>query len=198
MQVLNAAWDVCIPVVSENALLTHDRESYNKILENAKPLNDPDGRHFSSFTYLRLSPLLMERHNFLEFERFVKRMHGKTLNTLFILFPFKFFTNHYMSMDFLRCCLCACLVRRELITQSIDFPNPRRQNPCLWLVDCPVCLPDIRYHKLLNLHIGSIARPLKRDTMWPCRNTPSLTTYKTQGLYSPILNREVCINFMKS
>ncbi|XP_059598971.1 beta-amylase 7 isoform X1 [Vitis vinifera] len=130
-QVLNAAWDVCIPVVSENALLTHDRESYNKILENAKPLNDPDGRHFSSFTYLRLSPLLMERHNFLEFERFVKRMHGKTLNTLFILFPFKFFTNHYMSMDFLRCCLCACLVRRELITQSIDFPNPRRQNPCL-------------------------------------------------------------------
>lgn len=78
-QVLNAAWDVCIPVVSENALLTHDRESYNKILENAKPLNDPDGRHFSSFTYLRLSPLLMERHNFLEFERFVKRMHGEAV-----------------------------------------------------------------------------------------------------------------------
>ncbi|KAJ9681479.1 hypothetical protein PVL29_020378 [Vitis rotundifolia] len=78
-QVLNAAWDVCIPVVSENALLTHDRESYNKILENAKPLKDPDGRHFSSFTYLRLSPLLMERHNFLEFERFVKRMHGEAV-----------------------------------------------------------------------------------------------------------------------
>ncbi|KAF9617628.1 hypothetical protein IFM89_037691 [Coptis chinensis] len=76
-QVLNAAWDVCIPVASENALTCHDREGYNKILENAKPMNDPDGRHLSAFTYLRLSPLLMERHNFMEFERFVKRMHGE-------------------------------------------------------------------------------------------------------------------------
>lgn len=74
---LNAAWDVCIPVASENALSCHDREGYNKILENAKPLKDPDGRHLSAFTYLRLSPVLMERHNFMEFERFVKRMHGK-------------------------------------------------------------------------------------------------------------------------
>ncbi|KAG1355042.1 Beta-amylase 7 [Cocos nucifera] len=76
-QVLNAAWDVCIPVASENALPCHDRDGYNKILENSKPMHDPDGRHLSAFTYLRLSPDLMERHNFLEFERFVKRMHGK-------------------------------------------------------------------------------------------------------------------------
>lgn len=78
-QVLNAAWDVCIPVASENALPCHDREGYNKILENAKPMNDPDGRHLSAFTYLRLSPILMERHNFMEFERFVKRMHGEAV-----------------------------------------------------------------------------------------------------------------------
>ena len=77
LQVLNAAWDVSIPVASENALPCYDREGYNKILENAKPLNDPDGRHLSTFTYLRLSPVLMENHNFMEFERFVKRMHGK-------------------------------------------------------------------------------------------------------------------------
>ncbi|GAB4861741.1 Leucine-rich repeat receptor-like serine/threonine-protein kinase bam2 [Ancistrocladus abbreviatus] len=75
-QVLNAAWDVGIPVASENALSCHDRESYNKILENAKPKNDPDGKHLSAFTYLRLSPALMEKPNFLEFERFVQRMHG--------------------------------------------------------------------------------------------------------------------------
>lgn len=74
---LNAAWDVCIPVASENPLPCHDRVSYNKILDNAKPFGDPDGRHFFSFIYLRLSPPLMERENFLEFERFVKRMHGK-------------------------------------------------------------------------------------------------------------------------
>lgn len=81
-QVLNAAWDVNIPVASENALPCHDRDGYNKILENAKPMNDPDGRHLSAFTYLRLSPTLMEKHNFSEFERFVKRMHGKQLDTL--------------------------------------------------------------------------------------------------------------------
>ncbi|CAK7348892.1 unnamed protein product [Dovyalis caffra] len=78
-QVLNAAWDVGIPIASENALPCHDRVTYNKILDNAKPLSDPDGRHFSSFTYLRLSPLLMERQTFMEFERFVKRMHGEAV-----------------------------------------------------------------------------------------------------------------------
>ncbi|XP_050249637.1 beta-amylase 2, chloroplastic [Quercus robur] len=81
-QVLNAAWDVCIPVASENALPCYDREGYNKILENAKPRNDPDGRHLSAFTYLRLSPVLMESHNFMELERFVKRMHGKAVSDL--------------------------------------------------------------------------------------------------------------------
>ncbi|XP_048421751.1 beta-amylase 2, chloroplastic-like isoform X1 [Pyrus x bretschneideri] len=75
--VLNAAWDADIPVASENALTCFDREGYNKILENAKPRNDPDGRHLSAFTYLRLSPVLIERHNLMEFERFVKRMHGE-------------------------------------------------------------------------------------------------------------------------
>ncbi|KAB2056336.1 hypothetical protein E1A91_A11G098000v1 [Gossypium mustelinum] len=78
-QVLNAAWEACITVVSENAFVCHDRVGYNKILENVKPVNDPDGRHFSSFTYLRLTPLLMERQNFMEFERFVKRMHGEAV-----------------------------------------------------------------------------------------------------------------------
>ncbi|CAL8122922.1 unnamed protein product [Prunus armeniaca] len=76
-QVLNAAWDANIPVASENALTCHDREGYNKILANAKPQNDPDGRHLSAFTYLRLSPVLLEGHNFMEFERFVKKMHGE-------------------------------------------------------------------------------------------------------------------------
>ncbi|KAL6494028.1 Leucine-rich repeat receptor-like serine/threonine-protein kinase bam2 [Orobanche gracilis] len=77
-QVLNAAWDVGIPVASENALPCYDREGYNKILENAKPFNDPDGRHLSAFTYLRLSPHLMEDRSFMEFEQFVIRMHGKS------------------------------------------------------------------------------------------------------------------------
>ncbi|CAM6018544.1 unnamed protein product [Sphagnum balticum] len=76
-QVLNAAWDAAIPVASENALPCFDREGYNKILENAKPRKDPDGRHLVAFTYLRLNDQLMEKENFQEFARFVRRLHGK-------------------------------------------------------------------------------------------------------------------------
>ncbi|GFY92565.1 beta-amylase 2 [Actinidia rufa] len=55
-QVLNAAWDVSIPFASEKALPCYDREGYNKILENAKPPNDPDGRHLSAFYLLEAQP----------------------------------------------------------------------------------------------------------------------------------------------
>ncbi|OEL25130.1 Beta-amylase 7 [Dichanthelium oligosanthes] len=82
--VLNAAWDAGIQVASENALPCYDRDGFNKILENAKPLNDPDGRHLFGFTYLRLSKVLLERPNFFEFERFVKRMHGEAVLDLHV------------------------------------------------------------------------------------------------------------------
>lgn len=78
-QVLNAAWDSSILIASENPLPCLDREGYNKILEDAKPLNHPDGRHLTSFAYHRLSPVLMDGQNFMEFERFVKRMHGEAV-----------------------------------------------------------------------------------------------------------------------
>ncbi|KAK4415927.1 Beta-amylase 7 [Sesamum alatum] len=78
-QVLNAAWDASIPVASENSFPCHDREGYCYLLEKAKPIGDPDGRHFSAFTYLRLNPLLMERQNLVQFEQFVKRMHGEAV-----------------------------------------------------------------------------------------------------------------------
>ncbi|KAI6707637.1 hypothetical protein NL676_010599 [Syzygium grande] len=81
-QVLNAAWDYGIPITSENFLPCHNRVAYNKMLDGAKLLNDPDGRHFLSFTYLRLNSILMERQNLLEFERFVKRMHGEAVHDL--------------------------------------------------------------------------------------------------------------------
>ncbi|XP_071697801.1 beta-amylase 2, chloroplastic-like [Rutidosis leptorrhynchoides] len=78
-QVLNAAWDADILVASENALPCYDRQGYNKILEHAKPRNDPDGRHLSAFTYLRLNQALLEDHNLREFQQFVKRMHGEAV-----------------------------------------------------------------------------------------------------------------------
>lgn len=73
---MNAAWDADIPVASENALPCYDRQGYNKILEHAKPRDDPDGRHLSAFTYLRLNQPLLEEHNLREFQLFVNRMHG--------------------------------------------------------------------------------------------------------------------------
>jgi beta-amylase len=85
--VLNAAWDAGIQVASENALPCYDRDGYNKTLENAKPRNDPDGRHLFGFTYLRLCSVLFERPNFMEFERFVKRMHGRINRSLVTAAP---------------------------------------------------------------------------------------------------------------
>lgn len=82
LQLLNAGWDVDLPVTGQNGFPCLNRVGYNKVLDNAKPMNDPDGRLFSSFTYLRLSPLLMEQQNFVEFERFVKRMHGKLMKKI--------------------------------------------------------------------------------------------------------------------
>ncbi|KAF7124139.1 hypothetical protein RHSIM_Rhsim12G0031300 [Rhododendron simsii] len=79
-QVFNAAWDVTIRVACENALPCYNRESYDKILENAKLPNNPEERRISAFTYLRLSSVLMLEQNFTEFEQFVKRMHGEALS----------------------------------------------------------------------------------------------------------------------
>ncbi|KAL5572851.1 hypothetical protein UlMin_022448, partial [Ulmus minor] len=71
----------CISVTGENALPCYDQDGYNKIAENAKPFDDPLGRHLSAFTYLGLSSTLMEMHNIAEFEHFVKNMHGLNIRS---------------------------------------------------------------------------------------------------------------------
>ncbi|KAL0442617.1 UNVERIFIED_CONTAM: Beta-amylase 2, chloroplastic [Sesamum latifolium] len=78
-QVLNGAWNVGIPVEAENALPCYGRQGFDKILQNAKPYGAPDEMRLSSFTYLRLSPDLVEGCHLREFERFVKQMHGKSV-----------------------------------------------------------------------------------------------------------------------
>lgn len=76
IQVFNGAWNAGVSVASENALSCYDRRGFNKILENAKPKTDSDGRSLVAFTYLRLGPELMEEDNYLEFARFVRRLQG--------------------------------------------------------------------------------------------------------------------------
>lgn len=70
-------------MASENALECYDRPGYNKILENSKPENNLGGHNLVAFTYLRLTPQLMQEDNFLEFTRFVRRLHGTTSTHLF-------------------------------------------------------------------------------------------------------------------
>ena len=98
LQVLNAAWDAGIQVASENALPCYDRDGYNKILENSKPKDDPDGHHLAAFTYLRLGPTLMEEENFKEFARFVKRLHGQNRFFCFPFFVLAFLLLPYVSL----------------------------------------------------------------------------------------------------
>ncbi|KAL0363489.1 UNVERIFIED_CONTAM: Beta-amylase 2, chloroplastic [Sesamum calycinum] len=75
-EVLYDAWDIGIPVGAENALPCYGRQGFDKIRQNAKPYDGPD-KSLSSFTYLRLSPDLVEGCHLREFERFVNQMHGK-------------------------------------------------------------------------------------------------------------------------
>ncbi|KAL3622089.1 Leucine-rich repeat receptor-like serine/threonine-protein kinase bam2 [Castilleja foliolosa] len=77
-QVLNAAWETGISFASENALPCYDRRGYEKILDIAIPYGEPNGRHFTAFTYLRLSSCLLEDGNLAEFVRFLKGMHGES------------------------------------------------------------------------------------------------------------------------
>ena len=85
LQVFNSAWNAGVKVASENALSCYDRRGYNKILENSKPEADSTGRSLVAFTYLRLSPELMEDDNFFEFTRFVRRLQGND----YLLLPCK-------------------------------------------------------------------------------------------------------------
>lgn len=51
-----------------------------RIVEMAKPRNDPDRRHFSFFVYQQPSPLVQGTMCFSELDYFIKSMHGKDLH----------------------------------------------------------------------------------------------------------------------
>ncbi|KAA8521051.1 hypothetical protein F0562_011796 [Nyssa sinensis] len=76
-QVLNSAWDRGLTVAGQNALPCYDREGYMKIVETAKPRNDPDCRHFSFFVYQQPLPLVQRTICFSELDDFIKCMHGE-------------------------------------------------------------------------------------------------------------------------
>ncbi|MFS7934773.1 putative beta-amylase [Helianthus anomalus] len=75
-KVEEAGWVSGIAVSAQNAFPCYDRQGYGKILEVAKPINDPFDRCIYSFTYRGLDQTLFVQHNLREFELFVKKMHG--------------------------------------------------------------------------------------------------------------------------
>lgn len=73
LQVLNSAWDRGLTLAGQNALPCYDREGFMRMVETAKPRNDPDRRHFSFFTFQIPQPFAQ---SFSEVDYFVKCMHG--------------------------------------------------------------------------------------------------------------------------
>ncbi|KAM3270786.1 beta-amylase 8 [Capsicum chacoense] len=76
-QILNSAWDKEINVAGQNAFPCYDREGLMRLVETAKPRNDPDRRRFSFFTFQQPSPLVQSAICFPELEYFIKCMHGE-------------------------------------------------------------------------------------------------------------------------
>ncbi|MCL7048533.1 hypothetical protein MKW94_013573 [Papaver nudicaule] len=80
-QVLNSAWDSGLPIAGQNALSSYGKEGYLKILETAKPGNDPDSHHMSFFVYQQPLSLLQSEFGFSELDSFIKCMHGNSFDS---------------------------------------------------------------------------------------------------------------------
>ncbi|PHU08731.1 Beta-amylase 8 [Capsicum chinense] len=76
-QILNSVWDKEINVAGQNAFPCYDREGLMRLVETAKPRNDPDRRRFSFFTFQQPSPLVQSAICFPELDYFIKCMHGE-------------------------------------------------------------------------------------------------------------------------
>ncbi|RZC73922.1 hypothetical protein C5167_049399 [Papaver somniferum] len=79
-QVLNSAWDSGLLIAGQNTMASYDREGYLKILETAKPRNDPDSHHLSFFVYQQPSSSLQREFGFSELDSSIKCMHGNNFN----------------------------------------------------------------------------------------------------------------------
>ncbi|CAN4075834.1 unnamed protein product [Withania somnifera] len=79
-QILNAAWDKVINVAGQNAFPCYDREGLMRLVEIAKPRNDPDHHCFSFFAFQQPSPLVQSAICFPELDYFIKCMHGEISN----------------------------------------------------------------------------------------------------------------------
>lgn len=77
---MKAAWAEGVEVAGENALLCYKRSGYEQIIAQANAKGNRKHK-LAAFTYLRLTPELMEDNNLAEFTHFVHQLHGTLLQT---------------------------------------------------------------------------------------------------------------------
>jgi beta-amylase len=75
-QVINAAWDQGLPLCIESALPCRNGEAYSRILDTAKPRDDPDRHHAAFFAYRQQQQPPLREACLSELCTFVKCMHG--------------------------------------------------------------------------------------------------------------------------
>ncbi|XP_071692805.1 beta-amylase 8 [Rutidosis leptorrhynchoides] len=80
-QVLNSAWDVGLTVAGQNASPCYDKEVFMRLVETAKPSDDPDHHHFAYFTFQPPIPLVERTIFFSELDHFIGFMHGDNVGT---------------------------------------------------------------------------------------------------------------------
>ncbi|PSR91336.1 Beta-amylase [Actinidia chinensis var. chinensis] len=81
-QLLNSAWDRGLTVAGQNADPCYDRGGFMRIVEIAKPRNDPDHRHFLFFVHQQPSSFAQGTICLPELDYFVKSMHGEIAGEL--------------------------------------------------------------------------------------------------------------------
>ncbi|KAI4367972.1 hypothetical protein MLD38_016593 [Melastoma candidum] len=75
-QVVNCAWDQGLEVVGENDLSCYNRDAFVRIVNVARPRNNPNHRCFSSSSYRQASPFAERAMGFSELDFVIKSMHG--------------------------------------------------------------------------------------------------------------------------
>ena len=145
--------DVYIPVASENALPCYDGHGYNKILENARPWNDPDGRHLSAFTYLRLG-LFSWRATTLRSSHALQRECMVNFEN--------FFVPLFHSYHLCKCIICRSYKRNRTQNGHVQQLTWKLDSTGSYALSC--LLMSMRFHKA-NSQKTPLRKAIKRKEM---------------------------------
>lgn len=88
---MNSAWDEGLTVGGQIAFPCYDKEVFMRLVENAKPSDDPDHHQFAFFTFQPPFSLIEKSTRFSGLDHFIGCMHGTTSsNSYFDILHFLF------------------------------------------------------------------------------------------------------------